>query len=162
MAQLDELLLGVWREAARHTDITTSTTNIALLLAPYVPLQQVLVRRIEPERSCLETVGIGTEKISPWTLGERSECNLINLQRLLAWCHRMTKWPECGAVVPRRGHEDPRCTVSEHGTCGLILPLVTGTVFYTPSADAPGYLGPVAAGKRTTVGSVSSRSPRSG
>ena len=75
MAQLDELLLGVWREAGRHTDITTSTTNIAQLLARCMPLQQVLVRRIEPERSCLETVGIGTENIAPWTLGERSECH---------------------------------------------------------------------------------------
>jgi hypothetical protein len=88
MAQLDELLLGVWREAGRHTGITTSTTNIAQLLARCMPLQQVVVRRIEPERSCLETVGIGTERITPWMLGERSECNPIYLQHLLAWCHR--------------------------------------------------------------------------
>ena len=88
MAELDELLLGVWREAGRHTDITTSTINFAQLLARYMPVQQVLVRRIEPERSCLETVGIGTKTIAPWTLGERSECHPIHLQRLLAWCHR--------------------------------------------------------------------------
>ena len=60
MAQLDELLLGAWREAGRHPDMTTSTPNITQLLARCMPLQQMLVRRIEPERSCLETVGIGT------------------------------------------------------------------------------------------------------
>ena len=62
MAQLEELLLSVWREAGRHTEIATSTTNIAQLLARWMPIEQVLVRRIEPERSCLETVGIGTER----------------------------------------------------------------------------------------------------
>jgi hypothetical protein len=65
MAQLQELLLGMWREAGRHTDIPTSTTNITPLLARWIPLEQVLVRRIEPEHSCLETVGIGTERSLP-------------------------------------------------------------------------------------------------
>ena len=27
MAQLEELLLGVWREAGRHSDITTATAQ---------------------------------------------------------------------------------------------------------------------------------------
>ena len=62
MAQFDELLLGVWREAGRQTDITTLTANVTQLLAYWMPIQQILVRRIEFERSCLETVGIGTEK----------------------------------------------------------------------------------------------------
>ena len=53
MAQFDELLLGVWREAGRQTDITTLTANVTQLLAYWMPIQQILVRRIEFERSCL-------------------------------------------------------------------------------------------------------------
>jgi formate hydrogenlyase transcriptional activator len=143
MTQLDELLLGVWREAGRHTDITTSTTNIAQLMARSMPLQQVLVRRIEPERSCLETVGIGTEKIAPWPLGERSECHPIDLQRLLAWCHRgqvtlqgrgATKMRDLVAAVPREMEEEILAgpLLSEPGTCGLILLLAAPAQHFTP------------------------------
>jgi transcriptional regulator with GAF, ATPase, and Fis domain len=143
MTHLDELLLGVWREAGRHTDITTSTANIAHLMARFMPLQQVLVRRIEPERSCLETVGIGTEKIAPWTLGERSECHPTDLQRLLAWCHRGR------ATLRRRGAGNMRDLVAavppemeeeilagpllgEAGPCGLILLLAVPARHFTP------------------------------
>jgi hydrogenase-4 transcriptional activator len=143
MAQLENLLLSVWREAGRHTDIATSTTNIAQLLARCMPLQQVLVRRLEPERSCLETVGIGTERIAPWTLGERSECNPIHLRRLLAWCHRgetalrgrgARHVMELAVAVPAGVDEELLVgpLVSEHGTCGVILLLATPAQHFTP------------------------------
>ena len=143
MAQLDELLLGVWREAGRHPDMTTSTPNITQLLARCMPLQQMLVRRIEPERSCLETVGIGNEKNAPWTLGERSDCHPRHLQRLLAWCHRgevtlrgrgardVRDW---AAAMPPGVHEEILVgpLLSEHGTCGVILLLATPAQHFTP------------------------------
>ena len=143
MAELDELLLGVWRETGRHTDITTSTINFAQLLARYMPVQQVLVRRIEPERSCLETVGIGTKTIAPWTLGERSECHPIHLQRLLAWCHRgqvrlqgrgTRNMSDLVAAVPPKMDEEILVgpLLSEPGTCGLILLLATPAQHFTP------------------------------
>jgi hydrogenase-4 transcriptional activator len=143
MAQLQELLLGMWREAGRHTDIPTSTTNITPLLARWIPLEQVLVRRIEPERSCLETVGIGTERSLPWLLGERSDCSPTHLQGLLAWCHRgevMLRrrgggnvW-ELGAVVAPPGLDEELLVgplVSEHGTCGVILLLAAPSQRFT-------------------------------
>src|SRR4030095_5621916 len=143
MAQLETLLLSVWREAARHTDIATSTTSIAQLLARCMPLQQVLVRRLEPERSCLETVGIGTERIAPWTLGERSEYNPIQLRRLQAWCHRgetalrgrgARHVMELAVAVPAGVDEELLVgpLVSEHGTCGVILLLATPAQHFTP------------------------------
>jgi transcriptional regulator with GAF, ATPase, and Fis domain len=142
MAQLDELLLGVWREAGRHSDITTATPNIAQLLARCMPLQQVLVRRIEPERSCLETVGIGTDENAPWTLGERSDCHLRHLQRLMAWCHRgeVALWSHDAsnardmAVAVPPGVNDELLIgplVSEHGTCGVITLLATPAQHFT-------------------------------
>jgi hydrogenase-4 transcriptional activator len=143
MVQLQELLLGMWREAGRHTEITTSTANIAQLLARWMPIAQVLVRRIEPERSCLETVGIGTERILPWSLGKRSDCSPTHLQGLLAWCHRGEATlrrrggrtvRELEAAVPPELDEELLVgpLVSEHGTYGVVLLLATPAQRFTP------------------------------
>jgi hydrogenase-4 transcriptional activator len=143
MTQLDELLLGVWREAGRHTDIATSTVNIAQILARCMPLQQVFVRRIDPERSCLETVGIGTKALAPWTLGERSECDPVHLEHLLAWCRRreVALWGRGardvrGAVAAVPPGSDAELLlgplVSEHGTCGVIMLLAAPARHFTP------------------------------
>jgi transcriptional regulator with GAF, ATPase, and Fis domain len=143
MAQFDELLLGVWREAGRQTDITTLTANITQLLAYWMPIQQILVRRIEFERSCLETVGIGTEKILRWPLGERSDCSPTQLRRLLAWCHRgeATHRGRCSgnvrgldAAVPLEVDEELLVgpLVSEHGICGAILLIAAPAQRFTP------------------------------
>jgi hypothetical protein len=88
MARLQELVLDVWREAGRHTDMAASTTNIAQPLARWMPIAQVLVQRIGPERSCVETVGLGSERILTCPLGERSDCSPAHLRDLLARCHR--------------------------------------------------------------------------
>jgi transcriptional regulator with GAF, ATPase, and Fis domain len=143
MEQLDELLFWVWREAGRHTDISTSTANIAQLLAHCMPVAQVAVRRLDAERSCLETVGVATEGVPPWTIGERSECAPTHLKHLLAWCHR-------GAVARQSVGEKPARAamtavpagsgeelligplVSEHGTCGVIILVAAPQRHFTP------------------------------
>jgi transcriptional regulator with GAF, ATPase, and Fis domain len=143
MVQPQELLLGVWREAGRHTDMATSTANVAQLLARWMPIAQVLVRRIEPERSCVETVGIGTERSVPRSLGERSDCSPTHLRRLLAWCHRGEATlrrrgggnvRELEAAVPPELDEELLVgpLVSEHGTCGVILLLAAPVQRFTP------------------------------
>jgi hydrogenase-4 transcriptional activator len=143
MAQPQELLLGVWREAGRHTDMATSTTNIAQLLARWMPIAQVVVRRIEPERSCVETVGVGSESLLPGPLGERSDCSPTHLQSLLAWCHRGEVALRCRGGGNVRGLEsavppelDEELLVgpllSEHGTCGVILLLAAPAQRFTP------------------------------
>ena len=143
MTPLEELLLGVWREAGRHTDITTSTVNIAHLLARCLPIQQVLVRRVDPERSCLETVGAGTESPFPWPLGERRDCSPTDLQRLLAWCHRgeathrrraSGRLRELEAVVSPEIDEELLVgpLVSEHGTYGVILLVAAPAQHFAP------------------------------
>ena len=59
MQQFIELLLDVWREACRHIEIAASTANIAQLLESQMPMEWLLVRRIEKERAYVETVGVG-------------------------------------------------------------------------------------------------------
>src|SRR5688572_1333739 len=102
MEQLKELLLDVWREAGRHTDIAASLTNIVSLLARCLPVAQLLMRRIEPERSCIETVGMAPDHTLPYPVTKRSDCSPAPLQSLLAWCQRgeVRRW--------RRGAESAR------------------------------------------------------
>ena len=143
MAQPQALVLDVWREVGRHTDMTTSITNVAPLLARCMPIAQVLVRRLEPERFCLETVGVGTDRTLPWFLGGRSDCDPARLQGLLAWCHRGTvtlrhrgdgNVKGLEAAVPPEFDEELLVgpLVSEQGTCGVILLLAAPEQRFTP------------------------------
>jgi hydrogenase-4 transcriptional activator len=143
MDQLHELVLDVWREASRHTEIMASTTNIARLLVRWIPIERMFVRRIEAEHSCIETVSIGGEGTMPWPLADRSDCSPVHLQSLLSWCHRgeVTLRRRGGGSV--RGLEaavPPALDgelligplVSEHGTCGVLLLLASPSQRFTP------------------------------
>jgi transcriptional regulator with GAF, ATPase, and Fis domain len=78
--------LSVWREACRHIKIDQSTETIARLIAQHMPLGQVIVRRIDPKRLCLETAAVGlTTPDAPLPAG-RSAYRLDAFQRLLQWC----------------------------------------------------------------------------
>ena len=132
MEQFATLMLQVWGIASRHTEMAIATTDIARLLAQWMPLGQLLVRRIEPERACIETVGIGPDQPSPRSLGDRSTCTPAQVQRLLAWCRRgkVIRWPHGGrteqalvAAIPS-GLEGELCVgplVSEPETYGIVL-----------------------------------------
>src|SRR5262249_6621001 len=132
MNRLKELMVDVWRETGRQPEIAVSTLDIAQLLGHWMPVQQVLVRRIEPERACIETVGVGPEGALPRSLGDRSDCAPAHLERLLAWCHRgeVTRWPHSGrtdralaAAIPPgiEGELLVGPLASEHGTYGVVL-----------------------------------------
>src|SRR5215831_16764201 len=143
MDQLKEFMLDAWRATGRHTDIATLTTHIAQLLGRWIPVQRVLVRRIEPERGCIETVGIGPDSFSLRPLGDRSDCAPAPLQRLLAWCRHgeVTRWRHGGrtdrtltAAVPAgiEGELLIGPLASEHGTYGLALLLAATGQCCTP------------------------------
>src|SRR2546425_494407 len=143
MDQLTEFMLDVWRATGRHTDIATLTTHIAQLLGQWVPVQQVCVRRIEPERGCIETVGIGPESLPLRPLGDRSDCAHAPLQRLLAWCRHgeVTRWRHgrstdrtLAAAVPAgiEGELFIGPLASDHGPYGLVLLLAAAGQCCTP------------------------------
>jgi hydrogenase-4 transcriptional activator len=90
------VLVDVWREACRHIDIQESTRSIGGLLGKFGPVAQVIVRRIDHQRSCLETVAVGVP-VPDYLLPEaRTACNESALAGLLKWCRR-------GEVVRRSG-----------------------------------------------------------
>jgi hypothetical protein len=83
-----DLLSGVWREACRHIDISGSASGIARMLARNIPLSELVVRRIDVARSCLETVAVAV--VGDQRASELARTNLttIQLEWLLAWCNR--------------------------------------------------------------------------
>ncbi len=86
MNQFRELLLDVWREACRHIEITHSTGAIAGFLAPHIPVERIVVRRIDRQRNCVETVAVGPLP-SDGGLGEaRNECQPAEMEAILDWC----------------------------------------------------------------------------
>ena len=88
MEEYKNVLLDVWREACRHIEITQSTETIAALLAAHLPIDRVMVRRVDCRRLCLETVAVGlpgTEGLDPEV---RNECSSQRMDCLLDWCRQ--------------------------------------------------------------------------
>ena len=88
MEEFQAALLSVWREACRHIEITQSTANIAAMLVEWMPLEQVLVRRLDLKRSSLETVAVGLEPAGTSLPHVRTVCSADQLDSLLTWCAR--------------------------------------------------------------------------
>ncbi len=88
MKEFQAALLSVWREACRHIEITQSTTNIAAMLVEWMPLEQVLVRRLNLERSSLETVAVGLEPAGTSLPRVRTVCSADQLDSILTLCAR--------------------------------------------------------------------------
>jgi hydrogenase-4 transcriptional activator len=98
MEKFQRVLLNVWREACRHIEICQCVETIAPMLLADLPLDQLLVRRIDRQRSCLETVAVGLPASVAHPVGERNECSTSQIKRLLAWCSRNEVLHRGGAV----------------------------------------------------------------
>ena len=86
MEEYKTVLLDVWREACRHIEITQSTETIAAMLAAHLPIERVMVRRVDCPRLCLETVAVGLLGAEPIESDVRNECSSQQISRLLDWC----------------------------------------------------------------------------
>ena len=85
MKKFQTVLLKVWQEACRHIEIGEMTQNIAPMLLQDMPIDQILIRIIDPGNACLETVALGfpdTQHIQPIT---RNDCPNKDLKKLLKW-----------------------------------------------------------------------------
>ncbi len=128
MQRFMSLLLKVWREACRHIEIHESTSRIAPLLRKHLPADLVLVRRIDLERLCVETVGAGAPTSASQPQAARTALNPEDVDGLLAWCRR-------GEVL-HMPHEDGAISP------GLIVPRgVEGEVLVAPLCGEDGPLG---------------------
>jgi hypothetical protein len=84
----EHILLSVWKEACRHTEISESTQTIATLLAEHLPPGQILVRRFDLQRSCLETVAAGISGFDHLVPDARTTCSPAEFKELLTWSRK--------------------------------------------------------------------------
>ncbi len=132
MEQLQSVLLNVWQEACRHIEIGHSTATITALLVKHLPVHQLLVRRIDAARSCLETVAVGLAGSKQPLRDARTNCSATDLQSLLAWCRG-------GKVSHRRG-DDP----SAVKPLEIVADHFEGDVLAGPLGDPAGHCGVLA------------------
>ncbi len=107
MTRFRQILLDVWREACRHIEIEESSATIAGILARQMPLQQMVVRRLDEEHRGLWTVAAATSQGQSSVAEERQIFTGDDFDQVLRWCR--------SDRVLRRGK---RLT----GTLGLVLP----------------------------------------
>ncbi|MBX3414741.1 MAG: sigma-54-dependent Fis family transcriptional regulator [Pirellulales bacterium] len=86
MEQFNQLILDVWREACRHIEIGESVAANAPILFHRLPVDAVLVRQIDLERSCVETVAAGACRPVPLPKQNRTDCTPEQLRALASWC----------------------------------------------------------------------------
>ncbi len=153
-----QLILKVWREVCRHLEIHESVERLLPTLAEQIPLEALAIRRVDRQRSCLETVACGVaEGVAPIAV-RKTSLNETELTELLEWFAdgRVTTW-QAGVAVgsspnPRWFGDDPASLVasrtreadifvgplaSEEGTpLGLILIVgATGRSFSQTDRD---------------------------
>ncbi|MCE5302654.1 MAG: sigma 54-interacting transcriptional regulator [Planctomycetaceae bacterium] len=99
MDSLRSLVAAVWREVGRHLDLQQSTAGIAALLASHLPVDQLWIRRFDPDQSCLETVATANDTDgSP--LNVRQTVAPDAMRSLLAWCRRQTVLHRGQSIAP--------------------------------------------------------------
>ncbi len=114
-----DLLVEVWREACRHIEITQSAETIGTMLAGHMPLQQILVRRIDQQRCYLETVAVGPAGKEPPFAEARTDCPEPRMQAVLAWCRR-------GTVSQRSRQQETEVAWEALGSAGVGGDLLAG------------------------------------
>jgi hydrogenase-4 transcriptional activator len=116
MTRFVPVLLDVWREACRHIEISESVSRIGPVLTGRVPAELVLVRRLDPQRSAVETVGASVSGAGGVPEQTRNECTPDQFARLLGWCRegRILRGP---ATEVRQNHP----TLLPSGVEGQVL-----------------------------------------
>lgn len=82
------LLLAVWREVCKHVELAESLERTFPPIARRVPVERIVIRRLDLARSMLET--IASTDASGQTRSEQSRTALQSAEAedLLAWCRR--------------------------------------------------------------------------
>jgi hydrogenase-4 transcriptional activator len=128
MERFASLLLDVWREGCRHIEIDESLARVAPLLAQRLPLDLVLVRRIDAGRGCIETAAAAACAEGAVPFAPRTELEASQLESLVAWAHE-------GKVVHLRARELQRRLP------GLLPKEIDGDVIAGPLVGEEGVAG---------------------
>ncbi len=128
MKKFIPLLLEVWREACRHIQINESVGRIAPLLARRLPADQIVLRRFDLARACVETLAASACRGGPDPEPTRTECSPEQLDAMVGWGHR-------GEVFVGEAAE------AERRLPGLAPPGLLGSLLIVPLQDGSGASG---------------------
>ena len=90
-----QFILNVWREVCRHLEIHESVEHLLPTLAEQVPLEALTIRRVDRQRSCLETVACGVADGGAPVAARKTALQPAELAAL--W-----DWFQAGIVTRRR------------------------------------------------------------
>ncbi|TAH37301.1 MAG: sigma-54-dependent Fis family transcriptional regulator [Planctomycetota bacterium] len=113
------LLLDVWQEACRHIDIIEAVDRMAPLIARRLPVDMVLVRRLDLVRRRVETVATGICRAGAAVPFARTECSGEVMEEVLAWCRR-------GAVAEYRPDQEENALMAALVPQGLKAAVLAG------------------------------------
>lgn len=85
MEKTREQLLGIWREACRHIEISESSETVALMLAEQMPLSLLLILRLQADRRCIETVAVGSRQRFDELTMTTPTISAPHWKRLITW-----------------------------------------------------------------------------
>ncbi len=125
MDQHNRLLLNVWREACRHIEIAEAIDLITPLILDQLPLDQLLLRVVEIERSAIDTVAATGRNGQNLLARVRTEGKGESIDRLLQWCRRGEIIRDTAEAINRR-------------LPGLLPEGTTGDVLAGPLATSDG------------------------
>lgn len=129
MEKFQHVLVRVWQSACRHIEISQSVPAIAAMLLDSFPLEQLLLREVDRQRSSLETIAVGLPDSQSPHPEARTECKQSEMRRLLAWVSR-------GKVAHRRD------AAGDFRVPALAVPPgVEGDVLVGPLGDPRGVCG---------------------
>ncbi len=88
VSRFGHLLLSVWREACRHTEIGDALADAAPDLFRRLPVDLIVVRRLDPARRSVETVATGVCRPTPLPSELRRELSERSWSALHSWCQQ--------------------------------------------------------------------------
>ena len=139
-------LLEVWREVSRHSEIAEFATTLTTMVTHRLPLTRLAIRRIDQERSRLETVTLVPASVSDEVPPDPTNWPAREIERLLRWCRRgelqryransQSKHIGFAALLPfTEGEVIVGPLVSEHGTYGVLLLQISPAHRLTPEQE---------------------------
>ncbi len=139
-------LLEVWREVSRHSEIAEFAATLNTMVTHRLPLTRLAIRRIDQERSRLETVTLVPASVSDEVPPDPTNWPAREIERLLRWCRRgelqryransQSKHIGFAALLPfTEGEVIVGPLVSEHGTYGVLLLQISPAHRLTPEQE---------------------------
>lgn len=85
----EQILVAVWREACRHIEISESAGAIAEVLRPHLPFDFLILRRLNPAETTLETVAV-VPRVPDWLGARVTPLPRAAFSRVVEWCLQRT------------------------------------------------------------------------